>query len=306
MASENVFSLAEEMEWWDPKSGEPFKFWKAYSGRKPYSTREYFILSSFAPSLNLSMDMEELPFTVKPEKKVSIRDIHKMYRQTYEGTELDMTKDLMVEESISWRRRRTLPRDYKPKIVKSPVANPWMSRDVMSLLNTIKPGTVRRQRTIAIAGCSYSQIVQLRDWLPDEIGGRAFFSFDNPAQSPRIPIYAGTLDLPKSFNICGQYRFRTDAAIWAFRRANKLATIKWQVASEYIEQAVMEFEDKAFSELPDIEKKALELYNKKVEGKEHPKYREFLTHYTNSFAHATINKWTELGDIFWGLFGRGF
>ena len=176
----------------------------------------------------------------------------------------------------------------------------------MTLLNTIKPGTVQRQRTIAIAGCSYSQIIQLRDWLPDEIGGRAFFSFDNPGQSPRIPIFAGTLDLPQSFNICGQHRFREDAAIRAFRRANKLATMRCQVAREYIENAVMEFEDKAFSELPHIEKKALDLYNKKVEGKEHPKYREFLTHYTNSFAHATINKWTELGDIFWGLFGRGY
>jgi len=32
MASENVFSVAEEMGWWDPNSGETFKFWKAYSG----------------------------------------------------------------------------------------------------------------------------------------------------------------------------------------------------------------------------------------------------------------------------------
>ncbi|UCE23056.1 MAG: C69 family dipeptidase, partial [Candidatus Aminicenantes bacterium] len=28
MASENVYSVAEERGWWDPDSGEPFKFWK--------------------------------------------------------------------------------------------------------------------------------------------------------------------------------------------------------------------------------------------------------------------------------------
>ena len=41
--------------------------------------------------------------------------------------------------------------------------------------------------------CSYSQVIQARDWLPPEIGTVAYFSFDNPGQSPRMPIYAGTL-----------------------------------------------------------------------------------------------------------------
>ena len=41
-----------------------------------------------APSLNLSFDADELPFSVKPDKKVSVRDVMAFYRQTYEGTEL--------------------------------------------------------------------------------------------------------------------------------------------------------------------------------------------------------------------------
>jgi len=48
MASENVFQVAQDMGWWDPESGEEFVFWKAYSGRTPFSTREYFILSRLA------------------------------------------------------------------------------------------------------------------------------------------------------------------------------------------------------------------------------------------------------------------
>ncbi len=69
MASDNVFSLAEEMGWWDPASGKEFRFWEAYSGRQPYSTREFFILSTLAPSLNLTMEMEELPFSVTPGRE---------------------------------------------------------------------------------------------------------------------------------------------------------------------------------------------------------------------------------------------
>lgn len=294
MASENVFSVAEEMGWWDPDSGEEFKFWKAYSGRKAFSTREYFVLSSVAPSLNLDRNADELPFSVKPEKKLSVRDVMAFYRQTYAGTELDMTKNLMVKKQRS------------DEMIKSPVANPWMSYYLRNLLNTLKPGAVERQRTIAISACSYSEVLQCRDWLPDEIGGIAWFSFDNPAQSPRIPIFAGVSKLPASFEICGQHRFRTDSACWWFRRANRLATIRWGDTKEYVEGAVKGFEDKAFTELPVIEEKILELYKNGKSEESVNKVKKYLTKYTNDFARAAMHKYWELGDKFWGMFARGF
>ncbi len=313
MASDNVFSLAEEMEWWSPDSGT-FKFWKAYSGKKPFGDREYYILSTLAPSLNLQMDAEELPFSVKPEKKVSVRDIMRYYRETYEGTDFDMTKNLMVPK-LKGRWWDPIEKSKTSEVVKSPLANPWMGRDMINLLNTLKPGAVERRRRIAIAACSYSQIIQCRDWLPDEIGGVAWFSFDNPGQSPRIPIFAGVLKLPKSFEIGAQHRYRTDSACWAFRRANRLATVKWGATRKYIEEAVMEFEDRAFAELAAVEKKALELYkeeskNKKSESEESeeepPEFRKYLTKYTNDFARAAMGQWWELGDTFWTMFARGF
>jgi len=294
MASENVFSVAEEMGWWDPDSGEEFKFWKAYSGRKAFSTREYFVLSSVAPSLNLDRNADELPFSVKPEKKLSVRDVMAFYRQTYAGTELDMTKNLMVKKQRS------------DEMMKSPVANPWMSYYLRNLLNTLKPGAVERQRTIAISACSYSEVLQCRDWLPDEIGGIAWFSFDNPAQSPRIPIFAGVSKLPASFEICGQHRFRTDSACWWFRRANRLATVRWGDTKEYIEGAVKGFEDKVFTELPVIEEKILELYKNGKSEESVNKVKKYLTKYTNDFARAAMHKYWELGDKFWGMFARGF
>lgn len=313
MASENVHSLAEELGFWDPKSKKPFRFWEAYSGRRPYSDREYFILSTMAPSMNLNRDMEELPFSVKPDNKVDIRDVMAYYRQWYEGTDYDMTKNLKVPKRY--------PRGQQPKegeereMVTSPVANPFMSYNTIDLLNALKPGTIEYRRKIAINGCSYSQIIQCRDWLPDEIGGVAWFSFDNPGTSPRIPIYAGTLSLPASFEICAQHRYREDAACWYFRRTNRLAEVSWGRSREFIEEAVMEFENKAFAELPMIDKMALELYNKE-KGKEpeldengNPKpaeYREFLTSYSKDFARATMNKWWEMGDHFWHMFGRSF
>jgi dipeptidase len=254
MASDNVHALAQEMGWWDPASGEEFRWWKAYSGRKPYAVREFYVLSTLAPSLGLTMDMEELPFSVKPDKKVSVQDVLAYYRQTYEGTEFDAGKNLMVPNPEA----RTNP--DAPAMIKSPMVNNWqLGRDLGTLLNAVKPGVVDPQRTIAVQQCSYSQVIQARDWLPPEIGTVAYFSFDNPGQSPRIPIYAGTLSLPESFKIDCQHSYRTDAACWWIRRTNRLSQIKWGWARQHLEPAVMAFEEQLFQEQALIEQKAMEL-----------------------------------------------
>jgi dipeptidase len=295
MYSTDLQNVARNLGYWDGK--EPFKFWKIINGKKPFSIREFYVLSKLAPSLNLSFDAEELPFSVKPEKKQSSRDIMKFFRETYEGTQWDATKNLLITV-------KSKDQDGKEteKQVKTPVICNWMNNDIKTLLNEIKPGVVDRPRTIAIAGCSYSHVIQCRDWLPDEVGAIAWFSFDNPGESPRIPIFSGVLSLPASFNVCGQQRYRTDAAIWSFREANRLATVNWSRGRVLIEPAVQEFEDKAFGELPSVEKKVVEL----VKDGKNEEARKFVTSYTNSFAGSAMRKWEDLKVTLWGMFGRGF
>ena len=295
MYSTNLQNVAKKLGYWDGK--EPFKFWKIINGKKPFSIREFYVLSSLAPSLNLSFDAEELPFSVKPEKKQSPRDIMKFFRETYEGTQWDMTKNLLVTIKEKDKDGKDVERQ-----IKSPVASAWMNNDLRTLINELKPGTIERQRTIAIAGCSYSHVIQCRDWLPDEVGAVAWFSFDNPGESPRIPIFSGVLSLPATFSICGQPRYRTDAAIWSFREANRLATVNWSRGRALIEPAVQEFEDKAFSELSSVEKKVVEL----VKDGKNDEARKLVTSYTNSFADASMRRWEDLKITLWGMFGRGF
>ena len=62
--SDNCEAVAKKYGLWDGQGD--FVFWKAfgssYSAGKNFREREFFVLSSLAPSLNLSMDMDELPF----------------------------------------------------------------------------------------------------------------------------------------------------------------------------------------------------------------------------------------------------
>jgi dipeptidase len=295
MYSTDLQIVAKKLGYWDDK--EAIKFWKVIGGSKPFSIREYYVLSTLAPSLDLQYDAEELPFSVKPEKKLSPRDVMKFFRETYEGTEWDMTKNLLVTV-----KEKDKDGNEVEKKVKSPVASNWMSNDLRNLFNELKPGTVERQRTIAIAGCSYSHVIQCRSWLPDAVGAIAWFSFDNPGQSPRIPIFSGVTKLPESFNICGQHRYRPEAVIWSFREANRLSTVNWSRGRTIIEPAVEEFENKAFEEVPAVERRVTEL----VKDGKNDEARKYVTEYTNNFAFASMRRWEEMKAELWGMFGRGF
>ena len=292
MASANVFEVAKRMGYWDGK--KPFRFWEAYSGRpKAFNIREFFILSKLAPSLHLSYDADELPLSVKPEKPIAATDVMALLAETYEGTEFDMTKNLKIPVKT---------KNGKVDSIISPVANPWMTRDMVNMLNALQPGAVTWQRLVAVPQCSYSTVIQLRDWLPDAVGGIVWMAYDNPGQSPRIPIFCGTKDLPACFKICGQHRYREDAAVWAFRRANKLATVQWGKTKERIKAASTHFMEKGQIEMPFVENRYKVILAKEGEDAAN----DFLTGYTADFAGAAMLRWKEMGDSFWTQFERGF
>ncbi|MCQ2237700.1 MAG: C69 family dipeptidase [Bacteroidaceae bacterium] len=300
MASDNVFDVAKKLGYWDGK--ETFKFYKAYGGPgrsgkyKAFSVREFFILSTLAPSLNLNMDSEELPFSVKPEKKLAATDVINYLKQTYEGTEFDNTKALMVEQTD----RAT----GETKLVKSPAANPWMRSDEVAMLKAIATDkdAIQNNRLIAVPQCAYSTVIQLRSWLPNDIGGVVWFCMDNPGQSPRIPIFCGTTDLPVSFKICGNHRYRDDAALWHYRQANKLSTVRWGVARKDMEKNYDHFIQKGQTELPFVEQQ----YKLLVDKQGVDAARSYLTEYTADFAGATILRWDEMTRKFWNDNRFGF
>ena len=159
-----------------------------------------------------------------------------------------------------------------------------------AMLNKIAPETVTNRRTIAVIQCSYSWIAQCRDWLPDEVGGVLWFAFDNPGQSPRFPIYAGATKLPVEMSHCGQNHYRPEAAIWAFRETNRIATIYWDKTRKVLEPEQALFERMMFEQDRALQEKVKAL---PAEGREET-VEELLNDQTNSFYAMVSGKWREL------------
>lgn len=302
MASDNVLDVAKNLGLWDGK--EEFSFWKAYSGvnylkePKNYSVRELYIMQQLAPSANLTEDMEELPISVTPDKKVSVEDVARLLASYYEGSDKNLSGRLIVKND----KKKADDGDEVPDSVVSVRANPWMRPDEIMVYEAMGDSLMHNIRTVSVSWCAYSTIIQCRDWLPDAIGGVAWIALDNPGQSPRFPVFAGTTELPKLLSVCGQHRKREDSALWRFREPNRLATIRWGNSRKTLEPARDHFLNKGLDEMPWMEKHYQALID---EGKEQ-EAAALLTDYTRDFFGGTILKWDELRDQYWYDNWRGF
>lgn len=292
MASDDLEQVAIDNGLWDGQGD--FVFWKVikcdYAEGRNFRQREYHVFNTLAPSLGLKYDMAEIPFSVKPDSLVDVRKVMELFRDTYEGTSFDMTKGVQMivpaKDSIPAR------------VIKSPVANPWLTTNMRNTLNTIAPGTVDFTRTLAVAWCSYSTVIQLRDWLPDGIGGIVWYAVDNPAQSPRIPIFAGGSRLPKAFYNCGQRQYVPDCVLWTFRRPNKLATLSWQLTKDEYTREVLDMQAVAFDGLAALETK--------YQAAPPARKASVLDAYTADIYKQAAERWGRLEEKYWMKFGRGF
>ena len=276
LCSDGIEEVALKYGLWD--GSEEFVFWKAFNssyGRgRNFREREFFILSTLAPSRGFTYDLPELPFSVKPDSLVDVRKVMDIFRSTYEGTDFDMCRNVKIDSTHI-----------------SPVANPWLTTDWRNTLNAIAPGTVEFYRTVSVAWCAYSTVIQLRNFLPDSVGGICWLSLDNPAQSPRIPIFSGNSRLPRAFEHNGQTEYIPDCALWSFRRANKLATLEWQVTKKGFMEKVSEMEDIAFGGL------------QRLQADPTPRA---IDAYTESVYSKAVKTWYEMEKKYWVQFGRGF
>ena len=299
LCSDNVEQVAKTHGLWDGRGD--FLFWKAfapdYAKGRNFREREWFIFNALAPSQHLSYSATELPFSVRPDKKVSVEQVIELFRSTYEGTNMDMCRNLQMEvtrkDSLGIERTK-----YEP----STVANPWMTTAMQKTLNYLRPGTVEFQRTVSVAWCSYSFVTQLRGNQPDAVGGICWMSVDNPGQSPRIPIFCGTTKLPAAFARCGQKNYDPEAVLWQYRKANKLATVAWQRTKDDMMKEVLAQQKEAFDGLKKLERD-VQIYD--TQGMiVHS--QKLVTDYTDKIYRATAAAWQRLEGKYWLLFGLGF
>ena len=284
MVSENYISTAVELGLYDPESGEPFVWREVYGNAKHAGmgsrVRLWRVYSTLAPSKNWDpYDAPDYPFSIKPERKVSFQDVISLFRDTYKGTQFDMTEDpdWYVKSKDGW--------------VKSPLATPQVNRTWRDLLD------ITYYRPIARYYCSYYFVSQARDWLPNEIGGVLWFGLDNPENSLFVPVYCGITDVPESWKTLDRTKLDWNSAWWSFALVDDLVNQRYGDLKPKLDEVMIPIQNKYFQQQEAIEKAALELYNTDPEMA-----KRLLTEYTSMCMKEAEKVYRELIDKFlWEL-----
>lgn len=304
MASANVYDVAKRLKLWDGK--EPFSFWRVYSGqnyqkeKKNYSVREYYIMNTLAPSKHLSDTVEVLPLSVKPDTLVSPQQVMLLLASYYEDTDKNLSGRHLVPNPKRKDKKGNIV-ENEPDSIVSPFSNPWMRPDEINMYYAMGDSVMKNIRTVSVPWCAYSTVIQLRSWLPDEVGGVAWIALDNPGESPRFPIFAGTTELPNMLQVCGQHSERDDAALWHYRKANRLATVRWGTHRKTVEPLRDYFMEKGQRELPFVEQTWQSL-----NASDPASAQAMLNGYVADFFGATIVRWDDLARHLWRQTWTGF
>lgn len=274
LASSNVISYAVENGYYDPESAEPFNWKKAYSPTEASAAssrgtraRLWRFFDLVAPSRNFSPETPnmEFPFSVKPDKKLSLQDVIDITRDKYQGMPLDPAEGL--------RGGPFSNPNYHPRPVK------------------VEGKTYNTPRTISVNRAEYTTVTQCRDWLPDPIGGIVWLAFGAQDTSCYMPLYAGITAIPESFSIGDHWVFNRESARWAFDYVDFHTLVAYSHAIKDVKKAQAEWEKAAIERVPFIDITAKELY-----GQNQKLAIEYLTDYCVNNAEKVIDAWWELGD----------
>jgi dipeptidase len=289
--AENVISFAVEKGYYDPKSGEPFRYCEVYcpatSKNQRYAdTRVWSLFRRAAPSLNLSPDYHRgvagakpYPLWIKPDRKLSLSDVFALMRDHYEGTPYDMTQGIDAGPY-------GMPVRYRPL--------DWsVDGDT-----TVKYAW---ERPISTQQTGFSFVSQSRGWLPDPIGGVYWYGMDDTYTTCYFPLYCGIDTIPRSYTVGSLSQFSWESAWWVFNFTANIANLRYADMAPEIVAVQREIESTFIALQPAVEKTAVDLH-----GTDPKLMTRYLTDYSVMHGEMVLAKWRALGEHLLTKYNDGY
>lgn len=272
--SEDVISFAREMGYFDGKD-EEFSFCQAYapldfSGARGCEARVWSFFNTFADGMDKYLDYamgynlnNPMPLWIKPDQKISPKQVFDAMRDHYEGTPMDMTTDIGAGGS-------KLPYRWRP-----------MNFEVDGV-------TYVNERATATQQTGFWFTAQARNYLPDAVGGILWFGVDDAATSCLTPIYCSVTDVPECFREGNGHmtQYSPTSAFWIFNRVAQFAYLRYDYIGAEVQKSADEWENAKLKEVLTVDNAAKGLSLKKQ--------KEYLTDYSIQTAQNMFNRWVEL------------
>ncbi|HUU45053.1 MAG TPA: C69 family dipeptidase [Acidobacteriota bacterium] len=286
--SDNVVSFAVDKGYYNPDSGEPFRYCDAYCPDNPRDlryteTRVWSMFRRSAPSQDFSPDYhrgvegaEPYPLWIKPDAKISVAGVMDIMRDHYEGTDYDMTVGVDA----------------------GPFASPYRWRPLDWEVDSVPHGW---ERPISTQQTAYSFISQSRSWLPDPVGGVFWYGVDDTYFTCYIPLYCGISDIPHSFTVGSLREFSWESAWWVFNFVANYTNLKYSYMIEDVRQVQSDLEGAFLAFQPTVETTAQELA-----ASDPALLTRYLTDYSVGHAENVVDRWRKLGEFLICKYNDGY
>ena len=275
----DVVSFAREKGYFKGKDAD-FSFQQAYC---PYDfgalrgceARVWSFFRQYDPAMDQYTDFikgdptkQPMPLYIKPNRKLSVQDVQQGMRNHFEGTDLDMTKDAGA----------------------GPYKVPYRWRPMTFKVDGVE---YTNERAIATQQTGFVIVPQMREWLPDEIGGILWFGVDDADMAVFNPVYASSVRVPECYRVGNGdlLNFSWTSAFWMHNWVANMAYHKYSFMIQDIRKVQQELENHYQEMIPAIDKAAQELY-----AKDPKEAVEFLTWFSTSTADNATARWKKLGE----------
>lgn len=278
--SPDVISFAREKGYFNG-ANKDFSFADAYcpldfSGLRACEARVWSYYNMFSKATGQAYlsyvqgeSSEPMPLYVKPDRKISVRDIQQAMRDHYEGTPLDITKDMGA----------------------GPFNMPYR---LSPLTFKVDDTEYFNERPISTQQSAFTFVAQMRASMPDAIGGVLWFGLDDANMTVFTPVYCNTDRVPNVYaegnGDC--VTFSWDSAFWIYNWVADMIRPRYSLMIEDMRNVQNGLENTFEQAQSGVETAAMKLYNEDPE-----KAKEFLTNYTHMTAQSAVDSWKKLGEF---------
>ncbi|MBO7276484.1 MAG: C69 family dipeptidase [Bacteroidales bacterium] len=141
-----------------------------------------------------------MPLWIKPEKQLDVKEVMELMRDHYEGTPMDMTKDLGA----------------------GPFACPYRWRPMGFSVNGQE---YVHERATSTQQTGFSFVAQSRSWMPDNAKGILWFGVDDTYSTVYVPMYCAIERVPRCFEVGNgsMVEYSETSAFWLFNLVTNMA-----------------------------------------------------------------------------------
>ena len=207
-----------------------------------------------------------MPLYIKPDHKLTLQEVIGLMRDYFQGTELDMTKDMGAGAYsciVRWR-----PLTWKV--------------DGKEYFN---------ERAISTQQTGFVFVAQSRPYVPSPLGGIIWFGVDDTYSNVFTPMYTCMTKVPETFAVGNgsMMEFNDNAAFWVFNQVSNFAYTRYSDMIVDIQKKQSELENNYIAMVPAIDKIALEMYRTNP-----AKAIQFLTDFSVTQGNNTVYEWKKL------------